>query len=84
MRFTVVGVAPGDSGSAAFWNKLPKSEVAKVRSITETADPARMKAFRQRFGEKYIEFLLLQSSTIAAAKQAGLEPAVLGVLEDEP
>jgi hypothetical protein len=82
MKFTVVGVAPGDSGSTAFWYKVP-SEAAKVRSITETADPAKMKVFRQRFGEKYIEFLILQPSTIAAAKQNGLEPLVLGEIEGE-
>lgn len=41
MRFIVVGVAPGDSGSPAFWQKLPQSEVAKVRSVTEAANQRR-------------------------------------------
>ncbi len=83
MKFTVVGVAPGDSGSTAFWHKLPQSEVAKVRSITETAESAKMKVLRRRFGEEYIEFLILQSSSVAAAKQNGLEPVVLGEIEGE-
>jgi hypothetical protein len=83
MKFTVVGVAPGDSGSTAFWHKLPQSEVAKARSITETSNSAKMKVLRQRFGEKYIEFLILQSSIIASAKQNGFEPVVLGEIEGE-
>jgi hypothetical protein len=83
MKFTVVGIAPGNSGSKAFWHKLPQSEVAKIRSITETADPAKMKVLRHRLGEKYVEFLILQPSTIAAAKQNGLEPVVLGEIEGE-
>jgi hypothetical protein len=40
-----------------------------------------MMALRQRFGKKYIEFLILQTSTVAAAKQNGLEPTVLGEIE---
>jgi len=42
-----------------------------------------MKLLRQRFGEKWIEFLILQPSTMASAKQNGLEPAVLGEIEGE-
>jgi len=42
-----------------------------------------MKVLRQRFGEKYVEFLILQSSTVASAKQNGLEPVVLGEIEGE-
>ena len=83
MKFIVVGVAPGDSGSTAFWHRVPQSEAAKIRSITERADSARMKVLRQRFGEKYVEFLILQSSTVASAKQNGLEPVVLGEIEGE-
>ena len=83
MNFTVVGIAPGDSGSAAFWHKLPQSEAAKIRSIRETTDPPKMKVLQGRFGKKYIEFLILQYSTVAAAKQNGLDLLVLGEIEGE-
>jgi|GEM_PF-2622290 len=77
----VVGVAPTDAGSLAFWQRLDKSLLASIRRISPQTEPSLMSVLQQRFGSNWVEFFLLDDATLAAAHEAGLHPCVIGKID---